>query len=65
MGAKPPTGKPGELVQIQFGKHTGYCVDLGGSTMVVPLKRDRALTVAAPCPVAAAFAEKALARLPI
>jgi hypothetical protein len=60
---KPPAGKKAAQVRVKFGRHTGYCVKQGTLTMIVPLSGGRVLSIGGPCPVAAAFAEKALARL--
>jgi hypothetical protein len=60
---KPPAGKKAAQVRVKFGRHTGYCVKQGTLTMIVPLTGGRVLSIGGPCPVAAAFAEKALTRL--
>jgi hypothetical protein len=66
MAFKPPRAtKPGAEVKVKLHGRTGWCVQRGrGLTFVVPLAGGRALSIAGPCPIAAAFAAKALPRLP-
>jgi hypothetical protein len=64
MAFKPPRErKPGAVVKVRLHGRTGYCVDDGAQTMIVPLGAGRVLSVAAPCPIATAFAAKALPRV--
>jgi len=52
-----------DRVSVTVHGHTAYCGLAGGPTLIVPLANGRFLTVSAPCPIAAAFAARALARI--
>ena len=52
-----------DVARVTLRGHKAYCVKRAGLVMVVPLAAGHVLNVAAPCPVAAGFAAKALARL--
>jgi hypothetical protein len=51
-------------ISLTVGAHAAYCGTAGGApTLIVPLSGGKFMAVAAPCPVAASFAAKALSRL--
>jgi hypothetical protein len=51
-------------ISLSVAGHAAYCGTAGGApTLVVPLSGGKFMAVAAPCPVAASFAAKALSRL--
>jgi hypothetical protein len=52
-----------DVTRVTLRGHKAYCVKRAGLVMVVPLAAGHVLNVTAPCPVAAGFASKALARL--
>jgi hypothetical protein len=52
-----------DRVSVTVHGHTAYCGLAGVPTLIVPLANGRFLTVSAPCPIAASFAAKALARI--
>lgn len=51
-------------MSVKVHGHTAYCGIAGSPTMIVPLTSGHFLVVTAPCPIAASFAAKALARIP-
>jgi hypothetical protein len=58
----PRTGKGSATLKVRVHGRTGYCLDRT-QTMLVPLSRGRVLNVTGPCPIATAFAAKALPRI--
>lgn len=48
---------------VKVKGRVAYCGSLGTPSLIVPLQRDRFLEVAAPCPIAAAFAGRALQQM--
>jgi hypothetical protein len=50
-------------MSVKVHGHTAYCGIAGSPTMIVPLTSGHFLVVTAPCPIAASFAAKALARI--
>jgi hypothetical protein len=52
-----------ELGRVSVKGRRAYCIKLGSVRTLVPLSGGRVLTVDAPCPMAASFAAKALARV--
>lgn len=52
-----------DVARVTLRGHKAYCVKRASLVMVVPLAAGHVLNVTAPCPVAAGFASKALARL--
>jgi hypothetical protein len=52
-----------DRVSVTVHGRTAYCGLAGVPTLIVPLTSGRFLTVSAPCPIAASFAAKALARI--
>jgi hypothetical protein len=59
-----PQSQLRDRMSVKVKGHTAYCGVAGGPTMIVPLTTGRFLVVTAPCPIAASFAAKALARIP-
>ena len=58
-----PQSQLRDRMPVTVGGHTAYCGVAGDPTMILPLSSGRFLNVTAPCPLAAAFAAKALTRL--
>jgi hypothetical protein len=58
-----PQSQLRDRMSVTVGGHTAYCGVAGTPTMILLLPAGRFLDVTAPCPLAAAFAAKALARL--
>jgi predicted small secreted protein len=50
-------------MSVTVGGHPAYCGGAGGPMLIVPLSGGKFIAVAAPCPIAASFAAKALRRL--
>jgi hypothetical protein len=64
LTAFDPKKQPARNVtRVTLRGHKAYCVKDHGLAMLVPLAAGHVLRVAAPCPIAAGFASKALARL--
>jgi hypothetical protein len=59
----PPQSTLRDRVSVTVHGHTAYCGLAGVPTLIVPLANGHFLTVSAPCPIAASFAAKALARI--
>lgn len=59
----PPQDELSHRMRVKVGGRHAFCGVAGVPTLIVPLRGGRFLTVAAPCPIAAAFAGRALARL--
>ncbi len=57
-----PQSQLNDRVSLTIAGHAGYCGKAGAQQLVVPLKSGKFLAVVAPCPIAAAFAAKALSR---
>lgn len=51
-------------IAVKVSGHTAYCGVAGTPTLLLPLSQGRLLVIAAPCPIAASFAETALPRIP-
>ena len=47
-------------ISVKVDGRAGYCGAIGTPTLIIPLHGDRFLSVNAPCPIAAAFAARAL-----
>jgi hypothetical protein len=58
-----PQSQLRDRMSVTVGGHTAYCGVAGTPTMILLLPAGRFLDVTAPCPLAAAFATKALAHL--
>jgi hypothetical protein len=58
-----PARRAKNVTRVTLRGHKAYCVKRGGLVMLVPLSAGHVLNVSAPCPIAADFASKALARL--
>jgi hypothetical protein len=58
-----PAQRAKNVTRVTLRGHKAYCVKRGGLVMLVPLSAGHVLNVTAPCPIAASFASKALARL--
>jgi len=58
-----PQAQLRDRMSVTVSGHTAYCGVAGTPTMILPLPAGRFLDVTAPCPLAAAFAAKALGRL--
>jgi hypothetical protein len=58
-----PQSQLRDRMSVTVGGHTAYCGVAGTPTMILLLPAGRFLDVTAPCPLAAAFAAKALAHL--
>jgi hypothetical protein len=58
-----PQAKAKNVTRVTLRGHKAYCVKRGNLMMLVPLAPGHVLNVTAPCPIAASFASKALARL--
>jgi hypothetical protein len=58
-----PAQRAKNVTRVTLRGHKAYCVKRGGLVMLVPLSTGHVLNVTAPCPIAAGFASKALARL--
>jgi hypothetical protein len=59
-----PQSQLRDRMSVKVHGHTAYCGVAGSPTMIVPLTSGHFLVVTAPCPIAASFAGKALARIP-
>jgi hypothetical protein len=59
-----PQSQLRDRMSVTVSGHTAYCGVAGDPTMILLLPAGRFLDVTAPCPLAAAFAAKALAHLP-
>jgi hypothetical protein len=57
--ARPQSQLHGRM-SVKVDGRAAYCGAIGTPTLIVPLRGDRFLSVAAPCPIAAAFAARAL-----
>lgn len=51
-------------IAVEVSGRTAYCGIAGTPTLLLPLPQGRLLVIAAPCPIAASFAETALPRIP-
>lgn len=58
-----PQSQLQDRITLSVAGHTAYCGVAGTPTLIVPLSAGRFLSVAAPCPIAASFAAKALGRI--
>jgi hypothetical protein len=58
-----PQAQLQDRITLSIAGHSAYCGVAGTPTLIVPLSAGRFLSVAAPCPIAASFATKALGRL--
>jgi hypothetical protein len=59
-----PQAQLRDRMSVTVSGHTAYCGVAGDPTMILPLPAGRFLDVTAPCPLAAAFAAKALSHIP-
>jgi hypothetical protein len=59
----PRKQRASDVTRVTLRGHKAYCVKRGSLAMLVPLASGHVLHVTAPCPIAAGFASKALARL--
>jgi hypothetical protein len=59
-----PQAQLRDRMSVTVSGHTAYCGVAGTPTMILPLPAGRFLNITAPCPLAAAFAAKALGRIP-
>ena len=57
-----PQSQLRDRISVTIAGHTAYCGNAGGQQLIVPLANGKFLAVSAPCPIAAAFAKKALSR---
>ena len=57
-------GQLRDRIVVDVSGHTAYCGVAGTPTLLMPLPQGRLLVIAAPCPIAASFAERALPRIP-
>ena len=58
-----PQSQLRDRISITVGGHAAYCGSTGNPMLIVPLSGGKFMAVAAPCPLAAAFAAKALSHL--
>jgi hypothetical protein len=58
-----PQAQLQDRMSVTVRGHAAFCGVSGGPRLIIPLSVGKFLDVAAPCPVAAAFAAKALGRL--
>jgi hypothetical protein len=58
-----PQAQLRDRTPVSVRGHAAFCGLTGGPTLIVPLANGRFLAVTAPCPIAAALASRALARL--
>jgi hypothetical protein len=58
-----PQSRLRDRMSVTVDRHAAYCGVTGTPTMIVPLTAGRFLDIAAPCPIAAAFASRALSHL--
>jgi hypothetical protein len=58
-----PQAQLRDRMSVTVSGHTAYCGVAGDPTMIIPLPAGRFLDITAPCPLAAAFATKALSRI--
>jgi hypothetical protein len=63
MPFDPKKQRATDVTRVTLRGHKAYCVKRGSLAMLVPLAAGHVLNVTAPCPIAAGFASKALARL--
>jgi hypothetical protein len=63
MPFDPKKQRASDVTRVTLRGHKAYCVKRGSLAMLVPLASGHVLHVTAPCPIAAGFASKALARL--
>jgi hypothetical protein len=63
MPFDPKKQRASDVTRVTLRGHKAYCVKRGSLAMLVPLASGHVLQVTAPCPIAAGFASKALARL--
>jgi hypothetical protein len=52
-----------DRISLTIAGHSAFCGTSGGQRLIIPLPNDRYLAVAAPCPIAASLAAKALSRI--
>jgi len=57
-----PQSQLRDRISLTISGHSAYCGNAGGQQLIVPLPNGKFLAVAAPCPIAAAFAKTALSR---
>ena len=57
-----PQSQLRDRISLTISGHSAYCGNAGGQQLIVPLANGKFLAVAAPCPIAAAFAKTALSR---
>lgn len=53
----------GSAPRIRVGRRSGWCLHYGSTSVAVPLADGRVLDVTGPCPIAARFAARGLARM--
>jgi hypothetical protein len=58
-----PQSQLQDRITLSVAGHSAYCGVAGTPTLIVPLSAGRFLSVVAPCPIAAAFAAKALGHI--
>jgi hypothetical protein len=59
-----PQSQLRDRISLKVAGHSAYCGVVGTPMLIVSLANGKFMSVAAPCPIAASFAAKALARLP-
>jgi hypothetical protein len=58
-----PQAQLQDRISLTVAGHSAYCGTSGGQRLIIPLGENRYLTVAAPCPIAASLAAKAIGRI--